>query len=41
MDVRVKLLAYDVWSDEEDKRGFLSFGVDIFDRLYLKQQTIS
>ena len=36
MDVCVELLADDVWSDEDDKTGFLSVGVDIFDQLYLK-----
>ena len=36
MDVHVKLLAYDVRSSEDDKTGFLSVGVDIFDQLYLK-----
>ena len=36
MMVHVKLLADDVWAAEEDKTGFLSVGVDIFDRLYLK-----
>ena len=34
--VRVKLVVYDVWSTKEDRIGFLSVGVDIFDRLYLK-----
>ena len=33
--VRVKLLVYDVWFSEVDKTGFLSVGVDIFDRYYL------
>ena len=32
--VRVKLLVYDVWFSEDDKTGFLSVGVDIFDQLY-------
>ena len=41
MNVCVKLLAYDVWAAEEDKTGFLSVGVDIFDRLSLKQLPIS
>ena len=35
MDVGIELLADDVWAGEDDKIGFLSFGVDIFDRLYL------
>ena len=34
MDVRVELLADDVWAPEDDKTGFLSGGVDILDRLY-------
>ena len=41
MKVRVKLLADDVWASEEDKTGFLSVEVDIFDQLYLKEQPIS
>ena len=40
MIVRIKLLVYDVWSAEEDKTGFLSVEVDIFDQLYLKEQPI-
>ena len=36
MDVRVELLADDIWAAEDDKAGFLSVGVDIFDLLYLK-----
>ena len=35
MDGRVKLLADYVWTAEDDKRGFLSAGVDISDQLYL------
>ena len=38
MDVRVELLADDVCAAKEDKTGFLSVGVDIFDRLYLKER---
>ena len=30
-----KLVVYDVWFAEDDNTGFLSFGVDIFDRLFL------
>ena len=30
MDVGVELLADDVLSDEDNKKGFLSVGVDIF-----------
>ena len=41
MDVGVELLADDVWSAEDDKTGFLSVGVDIFDWLYLLEQPIS
>ena len=36
MDVCVKLLADDEWSAEDDKAGFLSVGVNIFDQLYLE-----
>ena len=41
MIVCVKLLEYDVWSVEEDKTGFLSVGVNNFDRLYFKEGPIS
>ena len=41
MDVHVELLADDEWVAEDDKTGFLSVGVDIFDLLYLKEQPIS
>ena len=41
MDVHVELLADDAWAAENDKTGFLSVGVDIFDRLYLKERPIS
>ena len=41
MDVRVELLAGDIWASEYDKIGFLSVGVDIFDELYLKKRPIS
>ena len=34
MDVRVELLAYNVWASKDDKIGFLNVGVDIYDRLY-------
>ena len=37
MDVCVKLLTGDVWAAEDDTTGFLSVGVDIFDRLLLKK----
>ena len=39
--VRVKLLVYDVWFTEDDNTVFLSVGVHIFDRLYLKERPIS
>ena len=29
-----KLVVYDAWFSEDDNTGFLSVGVDIFDRLY-------
>ena len=35
INVRVELPAYDVWDAEDDKTGFLNFGVDSFDQLYL------
>ena len=41
MDVPVELLADDVWAAEDNKTGFLSVGVDGFDRLYLKKRPIS
>ena len=41
MDVRVELLADDVWSSENDKIGFLSVEIDSFDQLYLKERPIS
>ena len=40
MDVPVELLAYNVWAAEDDKTGFLSVGVDIFDQLFLKERPI-
>ena len=40
MDVCVELLADNVWAAEDDKIGFLSVGVDIFDQLYLKERPI-
>ena len=33
--VCVELLVDDVWEAEDDKTGFLSVGVDSFDRLFL------
>ena len=41
MDVHVELLTDDIWASEDDKTGFLSVGVYIFDRLYLKERPIS
>ena len=41
MDVGVELLADDVWAAEDDKTGFLSVGLDSFDRLRLKERPIS
>ena len=41
MNVCDELLEGDVWASEYNKPGFLSFGVDIFDRLYLKETPIS
>ena len=41
MDVPAELLPYNVWAAEDDKTGFLSVGLDIFDRLYLKERIIS
>ena len=41
MDVRVELIADDLWSAEDDKTGFLSFEVDSFDQLYWKERPIS
>ena len=41
MDVRVDLLADDGWADKYYKTGLLSVWVDISDRLYLKERTIS
>ena len=41
MDVPIELLADDVWADKDDKTGFLSVGVDIFDQLYLKEPPVS
>ena len=41
MSVYIELLADDVWAAEDYKTGFLNVGVDIFDRLYLKERTIS
>ena len=41
MNVRVELLADDVLAAGDDKTGFLSVRVDIFDRLYLRERPIS
>ena len=34
MDDGIELIADDVWAAEDDKTGFVSVGMDIFDRLY-------
>ena len=39
--VRVEVVVYDVWCAEDDNTGFLSIGVDIFDRLYLLERPIT
>ena len=36
IDVCVELLADYVWESGDDKKGFFSVGVDIFDQLFLK-----
>ena len=36
-----KLVVYDVWFAEDDNTGFLSVGMNISDRLYLKELPIS
>ena len=41
MDVHFELLVDDVWAAEDDRTSLLSVGVDIFDRLYLKERPIS
>ena len=41
MDVCVELLADYVWASEDNKSGFLSVGEGIFDRLDLKERSIS
>ena len=38
IDVRVWLLADDVWEAEDDKTGFLSVGEDSFYQLFLYKQ---
>ena len=35
MDVTVELLVDDAWAAEDDKAGFLNFGVDCFGQLCL------
>ena len=39
--VSVELFVYDVWCAEDDNTDFLSVGVDIFAKLYLKERPIS
>ena len=41
MDVRVELLADDVWAAEYDITGSLSVEFDSFDQFYLKERPIS
>ena len=36
IDVRFELLADDIWENEDDKTGFFSVEVDIFDWWFLK-----
>ena len=40
IDVRVELLADDVWEARDDKLGFLSVGVDSFNQFFLYEQQI-
>ena len=39
--VGVELVVYGLWFAEDNNTGFLSAGLDIFDRLYLKEGPIS
>ena len=41
MDVRVNLLADDVWSGEDDKTGFLIVVVESCNQIYFKERPIS
>ena len=41
MDVRVELLADDVWAAEDDKTGFLSVEVNIFESAIFYKRPIS
>ena len=38
--VCVKLVVYDAWFSEDDNTGFLSVGVNIFERFYFKERPI-
>ena len=40
IDVRVELLADDVWESEYDKTGFFSVGLDSFDQLFLENDQL-
>ena len=40
MDIPVELLAYNVWASKDDKTGILNVGMDICDRLFLKEQLL-
>ena len=39
MDGGIELLADGVWAAEDDKTGFLTFGVDIFDQTIFRRAT--
>ena len=41
IDVRLKLLANDVWEAEDDKTGFLRVEVDSFESIIFEKQPIS
>ena len=41
IDVRVELLADDVWAAEDDKPGFFSVEVGIFDSITFEKRPIS
>ena len=41
IDVRVELLADDLWEANDDKPGFLIVGLDSFDQLFLHKLPMS
>ena len=41
IDVRIELLADDVWESEDDKTSFFNVGVDNFDRSFFVKRPIS